>query len=69
MQHFNVATYDQVLWYNGKQLLSAQNNCTLGELEIEPFITLLLKVKEKNRPNNYPQIKKTLHFFYFVKDI
>lgn len=47
MQHFNVATYDQVLWYNGKQLLSAQNNCTIGELEIEPHTTLLLKVKTK----------------------
>lgn len=47
MQHFNVATYDQVLWYNGKQLFSAQNNCTIGELEIEPHTTLLLKVKTK----------------------
>nr|XP_046912374.1 ubiquitin carboxyl-terminal hydrolase 48-like [Dermatophagoides farinae] len=54
MQHFNVATYDQVLWYNGKQLLSAQNNCTIGELEIEPHTTLLLKVDDMMDENVSP---------------
>ena len=46
MQHFNVATYDQMLKVveNGKDLFSHQNNCTLAELEIQPNNTIILSV-------------------------
>lgn len=44
MQHFHVATYDQILVVNGKQLSSYQNNCTLAELKIEPYSVIVLRV-------------------------
>lgn len=44
MQHFEVATYDQTLIVNDRQLTSAQNNLTLEQLEIEPNTTIALVV-------------------------
>lgn len=45
MQHFEVATFDQILIYNGQTFTSQDNNMTLAELEIEPETTLILKVR------------------------
>lgn len=46
MQHFNVATYDQILILNDRELNSQQNNWTLAELEIEPYSVIVLRVSQ-----------------------
>lgn len=44
MQHFSVATFDQILILDDRTFTSQHNNMTLAELEIVPEMTIILKV-------------------------